>query len=89
MLTHRLHTCAQAGCSALTIRRHCEAHEDLVERELRRSLDLALVDYVTAEEAYVGAVRADVPADVVETLEPLRAADQRVRVLEAELGMVR
>jgi hypothetical protein len=89
MLSHRLHQCAEDGCTVLTIRRHCERHEDARERELRHALDQALVTYVDAEEAYVAAVKADQPLAVVEALVPFRTADQRVRVIQAELGMVR
>lgn len=89
MQTHRIRRCAEPGCTAWGIRRHCEDHATDAERELRGRLDLAVMAYADTEDAYVAAVRADDPLAVVEALEPYRAASSRLLILEQGLGMVR
>jgi hypothetical protein len=89
MRTHQIHSCARPGCRAWTIRRHCEDHETASERELRTRLDGAVVALADAEEAYVAAVRADDPPEVVANGQAYASASIRLRMLEQRLGMIR
>ena len=89
MLTHRIGPCAEPGCREWSMRRHCETHQTPEETELRSELDTAVVIFADAEEAYVAAVRADDPAEVVATLQTYRRANARLQRVEQGLGMVR